>query len=51
MTSRKWKKKADVCWKFGLINNGIPIIWKNIKKFLMHLNRMTEKEKRFRQPE
>lgn len=32
MTSRKWKKKADVCWKFALINNMNPMIWKNRNK-------------------
>jgi len=52
MTSRKWKKKADVCWNFGLINNMIPMIWKKKTKILMHLNRTTEKKKeQFRKPE
>jgi hypothetical protein len=28
------KKKADMCWKFGLVNSTIQTIWKNRDKIV-----------------
>jgi len=38
-TNRKWfKKEADVCREFGLVNSKIQTIWKTEPKFLVRLN-------------
>jgi hypothetical protein len=42
MTSKKCKKEADVCWKFGLVNNMIQMIWKNRNKIINALKRTAE---------
>jgi hypothetical protein len=32
--NRTWKKKADVCWEFCLVNSSTQTIWKNRHKLV-----------------
>jgi hypothetical protein len=34
MRQKNGKKKADVCWEFGLVNYMIQMIWKNRTKII-----------------
>jgi len=34
MTNKKWKKKADVCQKFGIVNSTIQMVWKKRRKII-----------------
>ena len=45
-TNRKWKKKADRCRKFDLVNSKIQTIWKNRTKIFTAFE-----ENGFREPE
>jgi hypothetical protein len=45
------KKKADVCWKFGLVNSTIQEICKNRTKIISAFEQNGPRIERFRKPE
>jgi hypothetical protein len=48
---RKWKKKGDLCRKFGLVNFMIQNIWKNGTKIINAFEENKSRKKRLRKRE
>ena len=45
------KKKANLCWEYGLVNSTIQTIWKTRTKIISPLDQNASRTMRFRKPE
>ena len=51
MTNRKWKKKADVCQEFGIVNSASQMVWKKRRKIISTFEQNGSSIKQFQKPE